>query len=490
LFIKEGQIVTVSGLPTASPVGNNFIRGIRLYRTLAGSTQADYFRLRTLWFPLAISEVSRSANVSTVTFVYPHNLVVDDRFKISGCSVASFDIVGGIVTEVVDQYTITYAQVAATVTVTVATGTLYYDVCEDPPDDTARYWGDGGNYDFVDDFNYRSLFNPLRSDEYDAPPEDLQGLTVLQNNIMAGFVGNTLYFSAPGAFHAWPTRYSRTFEFAIVGLATTGADLLVLTEGYPYIISGTDPAVLAQARLPSRYPCLNRKSIVETSFGIVWSTHDGLAVFSRTIGAQLLTRVVHSSDTWNEALDPSSVVGASYKDTYVASHSTAGLVFENDQKAGPTFVDLDFSFTASWYDVGDNSLYLVSGAAGDIYRWDDPAQPSDTVRWKSKTFITPGFVNIGAARLVADYIPGLGSSLWNEMDVNWELSEEIWDTPDPLTFKLYVNKTLLMTTTRSDDSVFRLPTGYKSDTFEVEVEGILRVRAIHLGETPTSLRQV
>ena len=490
LFIKEGQIVTVSGLPTTAPVGNNFIRGIRLYRTLAGPGVANYYRLRTLWFPNTITEVERTNNVSTVTFEYPHNLVEDDRFKISGCSVVSFNITGGIVTEVIDQYSFAYAQTASDVAAIAATGTLYYDVSEDPPDDPARYWGDGGDYDFVDDFNFRSLFNPLRSDNYEPPPEDLQGLIVFQNSIMAGFVGNTLYFSEPGQFHAWPPNYARTFEYAIVGIIPTGADLLVLTGGYPYRISGSDPAVLAQARLSSRYPCLNRKSIVEASFGIIWATHDGLAVFSQSIGAQLLTRLVHSSDTWNEALDPSTIVGIMYKDTYIASHATAGLVFENDQKSGPSFVDIDFTFTAAWYDVSDNKLYLVSGSNGDIYLWDDPTQPSSTVVWKSKTLKTPNFVNIGAARLVADYIPGLGSPLWEAVATDWEATDEIWDTPDPLTFRLYVDKTLLFTTTRADNTVFRLPTGYKSDTFEVEVEGILRVRAIHLGETPTSLRQI
>ena len=74
LFIKEGQIVTVSNLPTAPPAGSNFIRGIRLYRTLAGTTDADYFRLRTLWFPTTISAVQRASNVSQVTLTSPHNL--------------------------------------------------------------------------------------------------------------------------------------------------------------------------------------------------------------------------------------------------------------------------------------------------------------------------------------------------------------------------------------------------------------------------------
>jgi len=488
LFIKEGQIVTISNLPTAPPSGNNFVRGIRLYRTLAGTTDADYFRLRTMWFPNTISSVRRTSNVSRVTFVYPHNLIGGDRFKISGCSDASFDITGGIVVTVVDQYTITYAQTASDVALTTATGTLYYDVSENPPDTTARYWGDG-SYSFTDDFAYRNLLNTLPSNDYDAPPAGLQGLVVFRNNIFAGFLGNDLYFSEPGTYHAWPIKYKRSFEANIVGLAPIAGDLLVLTDSYPYLLSGNDPAVLSQARLSSRFPCLNRQSIVETSFGVVWATHDGLAVFAPSVAGQLLTRKVHSSDTWNAALNPATLVGVMYKDTYIASHATASIVFENDEKVGPSFVDDDFAFTAAWYDSLSNDLYVVAGTNGDIYQWDDLAQPSQVMSWKSKTFITKEYTNIGAARVVADYSNEPPSPLWSATNEDWEDADILWDAVDPITFRLYVDKALKFTTTLSDSNIFRLPSGYRSDTFEVGLDSSVRVRAIHLGETPTALRK-
>jgi hypothetical protein len=340
--------------------------------------------------------------VSQVTLTSPHNLLDGDRFKISGCSDASFDITGGIVTSTIDQYTFTYAQTATSVGLTSATGTLYYDVSEDPPDTAARYWGDG-SYSFTDDFTYRSLLNTLPSTDYDPPPEGLQGLVVFRNNIFVGFVGNDLYFSQPGTYHAWPVSYKRSFESNIVGLAPIGGDLLVLTDGYPYLLSGNDPAVLTQARLSSRYPCLNRQSIVETSFGVVWATHDGLAVFAPSVAGQLLTRKVHSSDTWNASLDPATLIGVMHKDTYIASHTTASIAFENDEKAGPSFVDNDFAFTAAWYDTLTNNLYVISGTSGDVYQWDDLTQPNTVMSWKSKTFITKEYTNIGAARVVADY---------------------------------------------------------------------------------------
>ena len=58
----------------------------------------------------------------------------------------------------------------------------------------------------------------------------------------------------------------------------------------------------------------------------------------------------------------------------------------------------------------------------------------------------------------------------------------------PVTFKLFVDKQLIFQGTISSDEVFRLPTGYRSDTFEVGVSGSSRIRAIHIGETPYGLR--
>jgi hypothetical protein len=63
LFIKEGVQVTVSDIPTVKPTGDNFVRGVRLYRTLASASGTEYFRLATLWFPTGLATVQRTANV-------------------------------------------------------------------------------------------------------------------------------------------------------------------------------------------------------------------------------------------------------------------------------------------------------------------------------------------------------------------------------------------------------------------------------------------
>lgn len=343
-------------------------------------------------------------------------------------------------------------------------------------------------YEFVDDYDSKNLFDILGSDDYDAPPEDLQGLTSTQNNILAGFVNNELYFSEPGRPHAWPAKYAVTLPYNIVGIAAVAGSMLVTTESYPYIVSGSDPAAgMSVSRIDALYPCLNSRSMVVMGYGVVYSTHDGLAVFSPG-GAQIITKLLYNNDTWETALDPASVRAEYYGENYVASHSAGGLVFERDEKVGGYFVDTDYNFTASWYDTITGKLYYVDGTNGDIFQWDDLSQPPVVQTWKSKVIVTKDMINMGAARVIADYSSNT-TDFWEDVSTNWNSTTGIWDAPDALTFKLWVDKQLIFTTAVNNTDVFRLPTGYRSDTFEVEVSGNIRVRAIHLGETPTGLRE-
>lgn len=495
LFIKEGTIVTVdsASFPTTGPLTtNNFVRGLRLYRTLASTSGTEYFRLATLWFPTQVVNVQRTSNVSRVTLTYPHNFDVDDRFKISGCTDATFNIgtpTPGVVTAIIDDYTFEYAQVAADVPSTaVVAGTLYHDVSENPPTSTPRYWGDG-SYDFIDDFDSRNLLDILESDEYDPPPADLRGLTATQNGVLAGFVGNTLYFSEPDVPHAWPVAYATPIGEDIVALAPIAGSLLVLTKGYPYLVSVTDPASgVSVSRVDALYPCLSAQSVVAMGYGIVWSTIDGLAVFSPSLVATLVTKLLYNNDTWLPALDPNTIVAEYYGENYFASHSAGSFVFEQDAKIGGFFVDTPATFTASWYDSRTGRLYYVSGTDGDIYEWDSLSQPPLTMQWKSKVIVTKDMINPGAARVIADYAKV--AETWDGTTSLWEATPVDWDTADQVTFKLWADKKLIFTTTVTDVQGFRLPTGYRTDTFEIGVEGNVRIRAIHLAETMYGLREV
>jgi hypothetical protein len=159
------------------------------------------------------------------------------------------------------------------------------------------------------------------------------------------------------------------------------------------------------------------------------------------------------------------------------------------------------------------------------------------LEWKSKVIVTKDYLNLGAARVVADYsvpseeteaiiaynatvaphnaevwslVPQLGTvngpvdyidpatstrvdvfGTLNSMLVNGD-PLTIYQRPIqgafPVTFKLWANKELVCDVTVDSSEIFRLPAGYRSDTFEVSVSGSARIRAIHVGETPFGLR--
>ncbi|NBO25424.1 MAG: hypothetical protein EBU96_01265 [Actinobacteria bacterium] len=617
LYIKEGQTVTVSNLPTAKPTGDNFIAGVKLYRTLASSSGTEYYNLGTLWFPIKLAKVKRLTNVVTVTTAAHHNLAIDDRVKISGCTDSTFNVTNGVVLDVIDHLTFTFAQVASDVAEKVETGgTLYHDVAE-TVDKTARYWGDG-SYSFTDDFDYRNLTNILVTDEYDAPPADLQGLTSVQNNILIGFVGNTLYFSEPGKPWAWPVKYALTFPYNIVGVASVGGYILVLTTNYPYQVSGNNPATMAFARIDTLYPCVSKRSIVNMGYGVAYATYGGIAVYSPSVGMDLITKFVHDWDTWDGTLDPDTLAGKFYNGKYFGSHSTNSFMFEREDRIGGFFVSINYTWNAAWYDSKTNNFYYIADNLGNLYQWDAATQALGSMEWKSKVIVTKDYLNIGAARVIADYatpdaeaeaiaaynagVPAYNAQVWTDystptqtasfaraanvativtatahglvtgsrVDVSGfvggtassfnaqqvvitvvnsttftyaSVGSTVTTTSDttgtviclkglgtlggpfdrttslgvriensgtfnstmfngdnltrtkktavgvlPITFRIWANKSLIFQGTVSDSNIFRLPTGYRSDTFEVAVSGSARVRAVHIGETPYGLR--
>lgn len=469
LIIKEGQVVTVSNLPSAPPTEpvKNFIRGIKLYRTLAGFRETDFYLLRTLWFPQNSATISRVGTTVTVVMQEPHNLLVGDRFKITGLTNSSADITGGIVDEVIDAYTFTYASAGVAIAETAdTTGVLYHDVAENEDDD-ARYWGDT-DFTFLDDFNSKKLTDNLVTDEWVAPPEEMVGLTVIQNNVLAGFVNNKLCLSEPNEPHAWPEAYQKTLDVNIVAIrALSGVGAVILTERQPYILTGNDPATMTLQKVDALYPCTSARGAVSMNFGVLFPTYEGIALYSPTGGVRLATAPVYDADTWVADFDPTNIVGVYYDNSYFASDRLGTFVYMYSPEDGGSFVNCDFLFTAAYNDTKTGTVYIVPIFSGKVYQWDDPDQDPYTAEWKSKVFTTQGYNNIGAARIKADYT----------------------DDPD-LTLKLWADGVEVYSNAVYNDEIFRLPRGYRTDTFEVSVEGNTRIKSIHLGENPLSLKEV
>lgn len=367
IFVRETASVFVSGFPTTSPAGRSDIQGVRLYRSVASAGGADYYLLKTLFLPNYATNIYRTGTAAKIRVFYPHNLLVNDRVRIRELPTSDLNI-DAVVTDIIDPYTFTFTTTTSgsIAAQAVSTGRIFYDIAQNPITEDAVYYGstDPGGISlglFPDGTDPGDVSVLLRSQSYEPPPENLIGLTACQNEILAGFVDQEVYFSEVGKPHAWPSEYVIKLEHKIVTMIQAAGNLLVLTDGYPYLISGSDPASMNAQKIDSLYPCVSKRSVASLSIGILYASNDGLVLYNPGQSPVLLTKYAYNSETWEAALDPSTIIGAVYEDTYVAAHSAGGFAFEWDQQA-PTFVKLTQdlnSLKAAWYDAISDKLYFA-----------------------------------------------------------------------------------------------------------------------------------
>ena len=563
IYVKEGQKITLSGLPTENPSSSHYIRGLRIYRTLASASSTEYYRLSTLWFPQQILGFTRADNEAFARCKDPHNLLIGDMVKVRSAEAANAEFNTAVtvpatsevtnadgsvvaataeyieysaeVIDIHDDFTFIYKNTGADTTgeSSEQSAQLIHDVSENLGD-VPRFWDvtDGGVADdYTDDFIHTSLSEILSSDNYDAPPKDLTGLRVANNNILVGFFSNQVCFSDTDSPHAWPLDYRITLDSDIVAIEPTSGYIVVLTKEYPYTISGSNPTTMTVSRIDTMYPCLSKRSVVNTGYGVVYATHGGLAVYSVTKGLELVTKLVHDWNTWPAAVTPHDVVGHFVDGAYFGSHPKESFIFEADAKVGGYFSTVSTTFDSAWTDQNTNQLFFTKDDTGYVYEWDAEDTPKLTASWKSKTLVTKPFINLGAAKVVAEFdtsqaeidaiteynifITGYNAQVvWsNYTELNTlnahsigggltatigaslmggdRLTRKPRDVLDNscVTFKLWANKELVFEKVVCDTNIFRLPTGYRTDTYEVGISGATTIKAIHIAETPYGLRE-
>lgn len=142
------------------------------------------------------------------------------------------------------------------------------------------------------------LGEPLPSEGWLPPPTGLRGMVMLPNGIMAGWQGNTLYFSEPYLPHAWDPDNTLTLTDEVIGAESFGNTLVVGTNGRPYIVSGVDPSSMRSQKLPDHAPLLHPQAIADAGTGVIYAADTGLVWVSQG-GARVLTRK-WDKETWLE----------------------------------------------------------------------------------------------------------------------------------------------------------------------------------------------
>jgi hypothetical protein len=307
----------------------------------------------------------------------------------------------------------------------------------------------------------RDLGEVLPTTYWDAPPADLKWLTGLWNGMLAGISGKAVRYSEPYTPYAWPKKYEVTMpDSTPVALAVFGQTLLILTTTKPRLAMGGDPASMDDQAVEFEQACLSARSTVSLGHGVVWAAPDGLAYMGSS-GPRIITQGILSRDDW-QAMKPETIIGARYEGAYLGFYNDGGGVkgFLIDPVSPQGIYYLDFGGAATYLDTVTDGFYLLDGL--NIKKWD--AGSNLTALFRSKEFRMPQpTVAFACAEVVADVYP--------------------------VTFRLYADGALKHTQTVTSREPFRLPSGYRANDYQVELQTQSPVQMVTLAHSMKELAQ-
>ena len=246
----------------------------------------------------------------------------------------------------------------------------------------------------------------LASTYYTPPPAGLTGIVAMPNGMLAGFVGNQLWFCEPYLPHAWPSIYMLTTEYPIVGLGVYNNTLVVGTTQNPYLVTGNVPSQMTQERLPMKQPCVSKASIAFDQFGVVYASPNGMVSIGPGV-QDLITTQLFTRDEW-QAINPSSMIGFYYNNFYIGFYTVPGtttvyssiVLARADQ---PPLANFDFAAVGVYIDRATASIYAIQLSDNVVYQLDADPVNNTNYTWTSKRFFLPEVTAFAALRVQADY---------------------------------------------------------------------------------------
>lgn len=418
--------------------------------------------------------------------------------------------VSGFSSVAVSGYNITSRRIYRSVT---GTGSVVYAFVVEIPVATASY---------ADTVLAVNLGGTLESLYYTEPPSTLQGIVAMANGILAGFTGNQVWFCEPYLPHAWPANYMMTVNDEIVGLGVFDSSVVVLTKHQPFVITGTTPGGMSQAKLPMMQPCVSKKSITTDQYGILYASPNGLVSIGS--GTQdVVTTALYTREEW-QTLNPSTFVSKVYNNLYIGFYTAGGVTQSIVIARGdvpPLFV-LDYSASALYIDHSNASIYAVSTVDNLIYQLDADTNNNTFYEWMSKKFVMPNPVNFAAFKVIAnyDYISdgaaynalvasiiaanqalfasasgnlqsALNANTLNSLPVNGSILTTIPGSPATtrtITIFVYGDGSLIYTTGVTNQEPIRLPATTKAYTYEIKISGNVPVRGFDMATSIGELR--
>lgn len=381
----------------------------------------------------------------------------------------------------------------------------------------AAVWvANGSYYKYSDSKPSTSLGEACPSIYWDPPVTGLKGLVSLQNGLFAAYKDSTVYVSDWNAPHAWPYEHTVTIDYPIVGLGSFGNTIVVCTEAAPVLITVTDPTKPTTRAIQENCPCVSAGSIVSTRNGVIFASTNGLVLIN-SASPTFITEKIITQDEWLP-LHPESLQAAFLNNTYYGfftnpTEKAAGFLFDLDSYTYSTvynsIVSSGMVYTSQptkivYNDVEQSQLYvcypLENKTQYSLNSFGTDSRINKAFRWRSKVNVSPqGLFTLSCAQVNFTKLSSLkpeppvwegrlaGSALGmvyvNKQPVNGWCKTNTIELYDKTVFNYYVDGKLRFTKNIVDSKPFRLPSGFRGETVEIELKSNSHVHSVILASS-------
>lgn len=347
------------------------------------------------------------------------------------------------------------------------------------------------------------------------PPATLKCLVSLPNGCLAGIAENEVCFSDPYKPYSWPVSNRYAFSGRGVALVPAGTSVIVLTDSYPILVSGTDPEAMSPSAMETYAPCVSKRGTVNVGGGALYPGPDGLWLVAPG-AVQKRTAKLYRQVEW-DALGPTSFIAAYHEGQYYASHQGPTdpvrkmLVIDIDEM--DSSVQVDEAVTALYRNDYDGRLYIAK--ANQVLQWDASERNKYLAEWTSVEVQLDQPRNFSYAQVHAKFdqivrfddsillanqaIIALGAravggqlagvALLELPVAGSNLRRYSTGTERKVQFNLFDQDRIVYSTVVTSMRPFRLPAGFKIEVLRVGINASIPVYSATIAQSTAELAQ-
>jgi hypothetical protein len=366
---------------------------------------------------------------------------------------------------------------------------------------------------FADSVVAADLGEILPTADSSTPPKNLISLVSLPNGCLAGVAGNELCFSDPYMPYSWPIR--NRYAFSGVGVVAVAASnsVIVLTQTFPILFTGSDPEAMSATTLETYAPCVAARGVVDLGGEAVYPSYDGLWAVSPG-SVNRVTSKLYREEEWS-ALNPESFVAAFHDGQYYAAYTSGSTsrTLVIDLGEPDSTVEIEETPSTLYRNEYDGKLYVAKGEI--LYEWDADVSKAYDSDWLSGTMQMPSPTNLAVAQvhaafddivpvdtsqitanealitLGADAVAGHinGAELLSfEVNSSYIVPVEL-SSSKRVQFTLYSNEVPIYTKNVTSSKPFRLPSGYLSEVYNVGLNASIKTYSVAVATSVAELAQ-